>query len=106
MLQEVFCEVTPQPPKEFSASSRVQFDRSATYGDNSTWGHINDWLTRYTSLQAVQRLLADIKSSRVSPSAVLLSIQLLSDEERREMADVLEVIFEAIRWVESFFSCL
>ena len=64
-------------------------------------GNMSDWLTKYNSLQAIQPLVADIKMGRVSPSSVLLAIQQLSDEERREMADVLKVIFEALRWVEA-----
>ena len=59
-----------------------------------------DWLTKYNSLQAVQPLVADIKMGRVSPSSVLLAIQ-KSAKERQEMAAVLEVVYDALRWVEA-----
>ena len=62
---------------------------------------MSDWLTKYKSLQAIQPLIADIKTGKVHPSAVLLAIQKLSKKEREEMADVLEVVYEALRWVEA-----
>ena len=62
---------------------------------------MSDWLAKYNSLQAIQPLVADIKTGRVRPSAVLYEIQQLSKEEREEMAAVLEVVYDALRWVEA-----
>ena len=62
---------------------------------------MSDWITKYKSLQAIQPLIADIKPGKIKPSAVLLAIQKLSEEERREMSDVLDVVFDALRWVEA-----
>ena len=69
--------------------------------NNAFGGYMIDWLTKYNSLQAIQPLVADIKMGRVSPSSVLLAIQQLSKEDRREMADLLEVVYDALRWVEA-----
>ena len=62
---------------------------------------MNDWLTKYNSLQAIQPLVADIKTGRVRPSAVLYEIQQPSKEERDKMATVLEVVYDALRWLEA-----
>ena len=61
----------------------------------------DDWVTKYISLQAIQPLVADIKNGNVRPSAVLLAIQQLSKEDRKEMAPVLDAVFDALKWVES-----
>ena len=57
---------------------------------------MDDWITKYNSLQAIQPLVVDIKAGKVSPSSVLLAIQKLSDEEKREMGEVLEVVLDAL----------
>ena len=62
---------------------------------------MSDWLVKYNSLQAIQPLVADIKTGRVRPSAVIHAIQQLSKEEREEMATVLEAVYDALRWVEN-----
>jgi hypothetical protein len=62
---------------------------------------MNDWLTEYNSMLAIQPLVADIKMGRVHPSSVLYMIQQLPKEERLEMATVLEVLYDALRWVEA-----
>ena len=45
---------------------------------------MNDWITKYNTLQAIQPLIADIKTGRVRPSAVLYEIPQLSKEEQRK----------------------
>ena len=62
---------------------------------------MSDWLAKYNSLQAIQPLVADIKTGRVRPSAVLYEIQQPSKEERDKMATVLEVVYDALRWLEA-----
>ena len=62
---------------------------------------MSDWLEKYNSLQAIQPLIADIKMGRVRPSAVLYESQQLSKEERKEMATMLEVVYDALRCVEA-----
>ena len=58
---------------------------------------MSDWLAKYNSLQAIQPFVADIKTGRVRPSAVLHEVQQLSEDERKEMAAVLKVVFDALR---------
>ena len=58
---------------------------------------MSGWLHDYLAQIKVQPLLADIMSGRVKPSALLLAIQQLSKEERREMKPALDMVIEAVR---------
>ena len=61
---------------------------------------MSDWLRNYLAQTNVQPLLADIHAGRAKPSAVLMAIQQLSDEEQREMKPALDLVIEALRSVE------
>jgi hypothetical protein len=60
---------------------------------------MNDWLKEYLAGQAIQPLLADIKTGRVRPSVVLLAIQQLSEEEKQTMKPALDLVMEVLQEV-------
>ena len=60
---------------------------------------MSEWAQKYNSMMAIQPLVADIKTGKVRPSAVLHAIQQLSKEEQKKMAEVLEVVYDALRLV-------
>ena len=60
---------------------------------------MSDWLSKYKSLLDIQPLVSDIRMGRVSPASVLYAVQQLSDEEKKAMGVVLDVILDAVKWV-------
>jgi hypothetical protein len=61
---------------------------------------MTDWLKDYLAGQAIQVLLADIKTGSIRSSAVLHAIQKLTKEERQEMSPALDAVYDALRWVD------
>ena len=60
---------------------------------------MTNWLKDHLTRMTIQPLIADIKTGRVRPSAVMLAIRKLTDEKRKEIAPALEVVYGALQWV-------
>ena len=57
----------------------------------------DDWVTKYLSGLAIQPFLAEIKMGKIRPSVVLLAIQRLTSEEKRQMKPVIDQVLDALR---------
>ena len=55
---------------------------------------MTNWLKSYLAQTTIQPLVADIKMGQVKPSTVMLAIQKLSDEEKKEMAPAFELVMK------------
>lgn len=62
---------------------------------------MSDWLRDYLAQKEIQPLLADLKSGRIRPAAVMLAIQRLTDEERRTMKAALDLVVETLREIDN-----
>ena len=59
----------------------------------------DNWLKDYLAGATIRPLIEDIKMCRVRPSTVMLLIQKLTDEERKEMDPALVAVYEALQSV-------
>ena len=68
--------------------------------DTVTLSMVN-WLKGYFANVSIRPLLKDIETGKVRPSSVLLAIQQLSDDERRQMKPALDQVLEKLKQVTS-----
>jgi len=62
---------------------------------------MNDWLRTYLASSVIHPLLTDIETGKIRPSAVLLAIQQLSDDEKQQMKPALDQVLEKLKQVTS-----
>ena len=60
---------------------------------------MSNWLRTYLATSAIRPLLTDIETGKVRPSAVLLAIQQLSDDEKQQMKPALDQVMEMLKQV-------
>ena len=62
---------------------------------------MNKWSRTYLAGVTIQPLIDDIKTGKVHPSAALLGIQQLSEEEKQQMEPALDQVLEVLARVTS-----
>ena len=68
--------------------------------DTVSYSMVN-WLRIHLADVSIRPLLNDIETGKVRPSAVLLAIQQLSDDEKQQMKPALDQVLEKLKQITS-----
>ena len=60
---------------------------------------MDNWLRTYLANVSIRPLLKDIETGKVRTGAVLLAIQQLSDDEKKQMKPALDQVLEKLKQV-------